>query len=130
MITGEILSYLVELQKEFRFEAAHFLSKVPDTHKCKRLHGHSYRIVLSVKGNIEESTGWLIDLGDIEQAFHPVRESLDHRCLNDIPGLENPTSENLAVWILTRVQPTLQHLLHSVTVYETATSSCTVFAKR
>lgn len=113
----------VELVKDFRFEAAHRLPRVPEGHKCGRLHGHSFRIEVVVRGQIDRDSGWLIDYAAIAQAFAPLRERLDHHYLNEVEGLENPTSENLAVWIWERLAPRLPGL-HRVVVHETCTSRC------
>src|SRR5262249_17023376 len=88
-----------EIFKEFGFEAAHRLPFVPPEHKCHRLHGHSFRVQVHVTGEINAEAGWLIDFAEIKAAFAPLHDQLDHNYLNEIPGLENPTSENLAVWI-------------------------------
>lgn len=114
---------IVELVKDFRFEAAHMLPKVPEDHKCRRLHGHSYRVTVTVKGEVDEEMGWLIDYGDIKEVVEPVRKQLDHYYLNEIEGLENPTSEVLARWIWDRLIDDLP-LLHSIQVHETCESSC------
>jgi len=113
-----------ELTKTFRFEAAHSLPNVPETHKCRRLHGHSYRVDVHVAGEPDAETGWVVDFGDIKQAVAPVLDELDHRCLNDIPGLENSTSELLCRYLWTRIQPQLPHL-SAITVWESDTSRCT-----
>ena len=84
----------MELFKEFTIEAAHRLPNAPVGHKCQRLHGHSFRIELHVRGSVEADTGWIMDFGDIKQAFQPLYEQLDHHYLNEVEGLENPTSEN------------------------------------
>ncbi|WBB97034.1 6-carboxytetrahydropterin synthase QueD [Solwaraspora sp. WMMA2080] len=112
----------MEIFREFTFEAAHRLPYVPEGHKCARLHGHSYRITVHVSGQVGAQTGWVIDFGDLKQAFAPVREQLDHRYLNEIAGLENPTSEVLARWIWQRLVGQLP--LSAVTVRETCTSGC------
>lgn len=112
----------VELRKQFRFEAAHHLPKTPEGHKCRRLHGHSYRVTVEVSGEVGEETGWLIDYADIKEAFQPLWEQLDHYCLNEVEGLENPTSEVLCKWIWDRLKPTLP-LLSQVIVHETCTST-------
>lgn len=114
---------IVELVKEFSFEAAHLLPRVPEDHKCRRLHGHSYRVGITVKGEVDPEMGWLVDYGDIKAAIEPVRRRLDHYYLNEIEGLENPTSENLARWIFERLKPALAGL-SQVVVRETCTSGC------
>lgn len=114
---------IVELIKEFRFESAHHLPNVPAEHKCRRLHGHSYRVAITVKGEVDPHMGWLIDYGDIKEAIAPIREELDHYYLNEIEGLENPTSEVLARWIWEKLKPTLP-LLYSIHIHETCESSC------
>lgn len=114
----------VELTRDFRFEAAHRLPRTPEGHKCRRLHGHSFRVTVEVKGEVDPETGWLIDFADIKEAWRPLDERLDHYFLNEVEGLENPTSENLARWIWERLEPRLP-LLSAVTVHETCTSACT-----
>jgi 6-pyruvoyltetrahydropterin/6-carboxytetrahydropterin synthase len=113
----------VRLVHEFRFEAAHRLPKVPAGHKCARLHGHSFRVELTVAGPVDESTGWLIDFQRLYDAWKPLYDELDHRFLNEIPGLENPTSELLARWIWQRIAPSLT-VLARVAVHETCESRC------
>jgi len=113
----------VRLVRAFTFEAAHRLPNVPDGHKCARLHGHSFRVELVCEGPVDQKTGWLIDFGDIKRVFEPFLEQLDHRYLNDIEGLENPTAENLARWIWKRVKPQLPPLAQ-VTVAETCNAQC------
>ncbi len=113
----------VRLVKEFGFEAAHALPTFPEGHKCRRLHGHSFRIEVAVEGDVPAERGYLLDYGELKAACEPVREQLDHRLLNDIPGLDNPTSEVLARWIWSRLRPALP-LLAEVVVQETCTSRC------
>jgi 6-pyruvoyltetrahydropterin/6-carboxytetrahydropterin synthase len=113
----------MEIFKEFTFEAAHRLPGVPEGHKCARLHGHSFRIELHLTGPVQEQTGWVMDFGDIKSAFQPLYEQLDHHYLNEIGGLENPTSEVLAKWIWDGVKPRLP-MLSEVVVRETCTSGC------
>ena len=113
----------VRLDKTFRFEAAHWLPNVPEGHKCRRLHGHSYKIEISIEGELDPELGWLADFGDLKEAWKPLHNQLDHYCLNEIPGLENPTSENLSIWIWERLKPTLPELCE-VVVRETCTSAC------
>lgn len=117
------MSRIVELSKEFTFESAHRLPHVPEGHKCGRLHGHSFRVTVWVKGPIDPKTGWLIDFADIKSVFKPILNQLDHYYLNEIEGLENPTSENLACWIWDRLKPELK-FLDRIEVSETCTSSC------
>jgi 6-pyruvoyltetrahydropterin/6-carboxytetrahydropterin synthase len=113
----------VEIFKEFTVEAAHRLPKVPEGHKCARLHGHSFRLEIHVSGPIGEATGWVMDFADIKAAFAPVEKLLDHHYLNEVPGLENPTSENLARWVWERLTDVLPGL-SGVVVRETCTSGC------
>jgi 6-pyruvoyltetrahydropterin/6-carboxytetrahydropterin synthase len=110
-----------EIFKVFRIEAAHRLPNVPEGHKCARLHGHSFAIELHVRGPIDPHTGWVMDFADLKQIFKPCYEQLDHHYLNDIPGLENPTSEILAKWIWQQMKPLLP-LLSEVVVHETCTA--------
>ena len=114
----------MEIWKEFTFEAAHQLPRVPAGHKCGRLHGHSFRIEVHVKGSTGSDTGWVMDYGDIKTVVAPIIERLDHYYLNEIEGLENPTSENLARWLWRRIRPRLSSLSRLV-VRETCTSGCT-----
>ncbi|MCL7714895.1 6-carboxytetrahydropterin synthase QueD [Stenotrophomonas mori] len=113
----------MDIFKDFTLEAAHRLPNVPPGHKCSRLHGHSFRVRLEVRGEPGPASGWVMDFGDIKVAFQPLYEQLDHHYLNDIPGLENPTSERLAMWIWERLKPALP-LLSAITVHETCTSGC------
>lgn len=113
----------MEIFKEFTFEAAHDLPNVEDGHKCKRLHGHSFRVEVHVSGPVDPKMGWVQDFGDIKKAFQPLYDLLDHNYLNKIEGLGNPTSEVLARWIWSRLQPRLPGLSKLV-VRETCTSGC------
>lgn len=113
----------MELFKSFSIESAHFLPNVPEGHKCRRLHGHSFRIEIHVRGPVDEQAGWVMDFADIKRAFKPIHERLDHRLLNDIDGLDNPTSENLARWIWRELEPALPDLA-KVVICETCTSGC------
>ena len=113
----------MEIFKEFRFEAAHKLPNVPADHKCARLHGHSFSVEIHVAGPVENDTGWVIDFADIKKAWKPIEKELDHHYLNEIPGLENPTSENLAIWIWKKLELTLPALSKVVTK-ETCNTGC------
>ena len=114
---------VTEIFKEFAFEAAHRLPYVPADHKCGRLHGHSYRVEVHVEGPVADSVGWVRDFADLSRAMKPLIERLDHYYLNDIEGLENPTSEALARWVWERLRPELPEL-SQVVVRETCTSGC------
>jgi 6-pyruvoyltetrahydropterin/6-carboxytetrahydropterin synthase len=115
----------VELSKTFRFESAHRLPMVPADHKCARVHGHGYAIDVVAAGEVDPAMGWLVDFGEIAARVEPViRQELDHRLLNDVPGLENPTAEILAAWLWNRLKPLVPHL-SAITVHETCTARCT-----
>jgi 6-pyruvoyltetrahydropterin/6-carboxytetrahydropterin synthase len=115
----------MELARRYRFEAAHRLPRVPADHKCARMHGHSFEIEVVIAGEMDETMGWLVDFAEITRVVEPVlKNELDHRALNDVPGLENPTSEVLCVWLWRRLLPALP-LLQSITVFETCTARCT-----
>ena len=111
----------IELRKSFQFEAAHLLPLLPRMHKCRRLHGHSFSVEIVVAGECDERLGWLMDYAEISAAFKPILEKLDHYYLNEIPGLENPTSEVVAVWIWKKLKPQLP-LLTEIVVAETCTA--------
>ena len=113
----------MEIFKEFGFEAAHRLPNVPEGHKCARLHGHSFRVEVHVRGDVDPRLGWVMDFAEVKAAVKPVIDRLDHYYLNEIEGLENPTSEVIAKWIWDQVKPVLP-LLVSLVVHETCTSSC------
>ena len=113
----------VELKKEYRFEAAHFLPRVPPGHKCARMHGHSYRVELEVRGPVDPATGWLIDFAAIDDAWIDIFHRVDHRTLNEVPGLENSTCENLAAYIWNALKTAVPQL-SAVAVWETADACC------
>ena len=113
----------MRLYKDFSFEAAHRLPNVPTGHKCARLHGHSFQVRVSVDGPVGDRTGWVMDFAELKEAFRPVHDQLDHRYLNEIAGLENPTSENVARWIWRQLRPSLPGLAE-VEVRETCTTGC------
>ncbi len=113
----------MEIYKEFAIEAAHLLPNLPEGHKCKRLHGHSFHIEVHVTDEVDKETGWVMDYAEISRLFAPVFEKLDHQYLNDIDGLENPTSENMAYWIWHQLKPELPNL-SSIVVRETCTAGC------
>lgn len=113
----------MEIYKDFIFEAAHRLPNLPAEHKCSRLHGHSFHVRIVISGQPGEKSGWIMDFGDLKAAFKPIYDQLDHYYLNDIEGLENPTSEVLAQWIWQKLKPELS-LLSRVEIKETCTSGC------
>lgn len=113
----------MELFKQFSIEAAHWLPNVAADHKCRRMHGHSFQIQVYVRGPVDPQLGWVMDFAEIKAAFAPVEDEIDHRCLNEVEGLENPTSENLARWLWRRLHPSLP-LLSKIVVQETCTSGC------
>jgi len=113
----------MEIFREFGFEAAHRLPNVPEGHKCARLHGHSFRVEVHVRGEVDPALGWVMDFAEIKAACRPIIDRLDHYYLNEIEGLENPTSEVLARWIWARLKPALP-ALDRIVIRETCTSGC------
>ena len=113
----------MEIYKDFSFDSAHFLPNVPVGHKCGRLHGHTFQLRIVVTGPVGETTGWIMDFGDIKQIFKPLYDQLDHNYLNDIKGLENPTSEVMVQWIWQQLKPILPQLAR-LELKETCTSGC------
>jgi 6-pyruvoyltetrahydropterin/6-carboxytetrahydropterin synthase len=113
----------MDIFRVFQIEAAHFLPNVPEGHKCKRMHGHSFRIEVHVSGPVGEKSGWVMDFADLKRAFQPLFDQLDHHCLNDVEGLQNPTSENLARWVWTHLKPELPGL-SKVVAQETCNAGC------
>lgn len=116
-----------EITRSFWLESAHRLPNVPLTHKCSRLHGHSFHVTLVVGGELDDKLGWILDFAEIDAAWKPIHDALDHRYLNEVSGLENPTSELLGRWILERVKLPAGKLA-AVKISETCTASCTVYA--
>lgn len=114
----------IRITKSFTFDAAHWLPHVPDGHKCRRLHGHTYEVEVGLEGELDPRLGWVTDYGDVSRAVDPVIRELDHRCLNEITGLENPTAEVLATWLHGRLQAALPTMT-DVTVRETPRTSAT-----
>jgi len=115
----------MKIFKDFTFEAAHKLPLVPQNHKCFNLHGHSFKVRVTLEGPINEM-GWVMDFGEMKKIIHPSIEMLDHKYLNDIQGLENPTSENIAKWLWDKLKSPLKNL-SSIEVMETCTSGCIYF---
>ncbi len=113
----------MEIFKVFHFDAAHWLPRVPEGHKCAKMHGHSFRVEIHVDGKADPDSGWVMDFAGIAAAFEPLLEQLDHKNLNGIAGLENPTSENLCRWIWLRLKPVLPQLSRIV-LQESPESGC------
>lgn len=113
----------MQIFKVFTFEAAHQLPNLPADHKCSRLHGHSFRIAIHVSGDIDPDKGWVMDFADLKAAFKPILDKLDHYYLNDIKGLENPTSEVIVKWVWDKLYPLVPQL-SKIELYETCTAGC------
>lgn len=113
----------MEIYKQFTFEAAHRLPNLPPEHKCSRLHGHSFKASVHVQGEVDPEFGWVMDFGDIKTVMAPLIDRLDHHYLNEVPGLENPTSEHIAMWIWDNIKGDLP-IITAVEVQETCTSGC------
>jgi 6-pyruvoyltetrahydropterin/6-carboxytetrahydropterin synthase len=111
----------MQIFKEFTFDSAHFLPNVPDGHKCKAIHGHTYRLTTYISGNLHPHFNWVMDFSDLKQAIEPIINQIDHQLLNDIPGLENPTCEQIAVWLWNQIKPAIPNLVR-ITLNETPTS--------
>jgi 6-pyruvoyltetrahydropterin/6-carboxytetrahydropterin synthase len=113
----------MEIFKVFTIEAAHRLPHVPAGHKCGRLHGHTFQIEVHVQGQLDPKLGWVIDFADLKSAFKPIEEQIDHHYLNEVEGLENPTSENVARWVWKNLKPSLP-CLSKIVIRETCSSGC------
>ena len=113
----------VRLSHDFTLEAAHSLPRLPEGHKCRRVHGHTFKIEVQVEGEVDPQSGWLMDYADLEKKFAPLHQALDHRLLNEVEGLDNPSSENLAAWIWKKLKPSLPQLVEIV-VHETDHARC------
>jgi 6-pyruvoyltetrahydropterin/6-carboxytetrahydropterin synthase len=111
----------MEIYKEFSFDSAHYLTRVPEGHKCKNMHGHTYRLRVYLEGTPDPQFGWIMDFKELKDVVGPVIDMLDHKVINDIEGLENPTAENITIWIWKQIKPLLP-LLHKVKLFETPTT--------
>ena len=107
--------------KQFTFDSAHYLPQVPEHHKCRQLHGHTYHLTIFAEGEVSQEKGWVLDFADIKRAVKPVVDLVDHSYLNDIPGLENPTAEVFAIWLWNKIKPLLPEL-KKIELKETPTS--------
>jgi 6-pyruvoyltetrahydropterin/6-carboxytetrahydropterin synthase len=117
----DIFATDMQIYKEFSFDSAHFLPNVPDGHKCKEMHGHTYRLKVFIQGDLDPKLGWIMDFKELKDALLPVIDQLDHKLINNIKGLENPTAENITVWIWEQIRPSLP-LLSRIELYETPTT--------
>jgi 6-pyruvoyltetrahydropterin/6-carboxytetrahydropterin synthase len=115
---------IFELKQHFQIESARYLPNLPVTHPCGSMHGHSFKIVLTLRGALDPKLGWLIDYNEITDVMNPLLKQLDHKVLNKVPGLENPTTELLCKWIYDNAVPLLP-AIKSVTVMETSSTECT-----
>lgn len=111
----------MEIFKKFTFDSAHFLPRVPDGHKCKEMHGHTYHLTVFMEGEPNKEFGWIIDFADIKKVIKPIIDSIDHKVLNNIDGLENPTCEEIAIWLWNKIKPELP-LLSKIQLNETPTT--------
>jgi 6-pyruvoyltetrahydropterin/6-carboxytetrahydropterin synthase len=111
----------MEIYKEFSFDSAHFLPHVPDGHKCKNMHGHTYKLRVILKGQPDPVLGWIMDFKDLKDIVGKVIDQLDHKLINDIEGLENPTAENITIWIWNQIHSLLPQL-NRIELYETPTT--------
>lgn len=109
--------------KDFRFEAAQTLPNLPASHKCTRMHGHSFKVEVAIEGEVDPKIGWVYDHAEISRAMAPLIDQLDHRYLNEIEGLENPTIENMAAWFWQKLAPRLPGL-HEIVIHETPSARC------
>lgn len=111
----------MEIFKQFSFDSAHFLPNVPDGHKCKEIHGHTYRAVIYINGTLDKEVGWVMDFAEVKAVIDPIVKSIDHKLLNNLPGLENPTCERIAVWLWDNIKPRIPQL-SKIVLHETPTS--------
>jgi 6-pyruvoyltetrahydropterin/6-carboxytetrahydropterin synthase len=111
------------IYKKFSFDSAHFLPNVTDGHKCKEIHGHTYKLTVFLEGDLVDDLDWVVDFAEVKRAIKPIIDSIDHKLLNDIEGLENPTCEKIAVWLWDKIKPQLPQLSR-IELNETLTSGC------
>ena len=112
-----------ELKQHFQIESSRFLPHIGKDHPCSRMHGHSFKIILTLHGPLDPKLGWVIDYNDVSKLMKPILESIDHRTLNEVPGLENPTSELLAQWIYQKAKPLFSSLV-CISILETPFTEC------
>ena len=107
--------------KDLSFDSAHYLPHVPEDHKCRNMHGHTYRLRVWLEGNPDKHLGWVMDFAELKKIMQPVIDQLDHKLMNEVPGLENPTCENIAIWLWQQLRPQLPHL-KKIELHETPTT--------
>lgn len=122
-VPGHTIGEKMEIYREFTFDAAHRLAELPEAHRCSRFHGHTFTVSVHVEGEVDPDLGWVVDYGEIKEICAPLIGILDHSCLNEVPGLKNPTSENIALWLWERISPSLPGL-SMIEVRETAKTGC------
>lgn len=123
MKSKAIKTQTIEIKKSFSIESARFLPNLPKSHPCAHTHGHSFKITLRLQGPLNASIGWLVDYNDIAKIAHPVLKKIDHKLLNEVPGLANPTTENITIWLYEKLKRSLPELVQ-VTVSETSDTEC------
>lgn len=114
----------MEIFREFTFDAAHRLDHLPEGHKCARVHGHTYRLTVFVNGALDPDLGWIVDFAEVKRLTNEVIDTLDHHFLNEVEGLEQPTTELICVWIWDRLKPKLPGLCR-LKLWENQNSGCT-----
>ncbi len=111
----------MEIFKKYYFDSAHFLPHVPENHKCRNMHGHTYKLIVFISGNAENKNGWVMDFAVLKSTINPIIEIIDHKVLNDISGLENPTCENIARWLWVKIKEVIPELIR-IELHETPTT--------
>ncbi|MGI8893522.1 MAG: 6-carboxytetrahydropterin synthase QueD [Bacteroidia bacterium] len=111
----------MEIFKKYYFDSAHYLPNVPENHKCRNMHGHTYKLIVFVKGDTDIDKGWVMDFAELKNAINPIIEIVDHKILNDISGLENPTCENIAKWLWIKIKEKIPALIR-IELHETPTT--------
>ncbi|RYZ65019.1 MAG: 6-carboxytetrahydropterin synthase [Proteobacteria bacterium] len=112
-----------ELKQHFQIESSRFLPNLEKSHPCSRMHGHSFKIILTLVGEADARLAWVIDYNDIQSRMKPILDRIDHRTLNEVPGLENPTSEMLTKWVYDEALRVLPQVTR-VTIAETPFTEC------
>ncbi len=111
----------MQIFRKFSFDSAHFLPNVPEGHKCRNIHGHTYKMIVFIEDDLDPKLNWVMDFAAINQAIDPIIKSIDHKLMNDIPGLENPTCEQIAIWLWNQIKEKIPQLV-KIELNETPTS--------